>query len=664
MKMATIGTAIRLNDMMSAPLRHIIDAMDGMLSTWNELESSTRNGLNVNGMESVRANIKLATKGLDDMEEEQRNFNKQVQNGTKVMDGLTDKIIGAVGAFVGMQGIQELVNLSDTYTQTQARLAMIVDEQSNVNELNDKIFASAQRARANYQSMSDTIAKLSLQAGDAFGSNDETILFAENLNKLFTIAGTEQASVASATLQLTQALGSGVLRGEEFNAVFEAAPNIMQTVADYIDVPIGKLRSMAQDGQITADIVKNALISATDEINSRFETMPMTWAQVWTEVMNSLYYASVPLLEAINWMAQNWSILEPIVLGVATAIGIYTAALLIHNGVQAITNLMKSVHAASTMMEAGATFTATAAQHGFNAALLACPLTWILLIIIAVVVAIYAVVAAINKVTGKTISATGIIVGAVMSAVAFIYNLFLGLLDLVLAVINYMVNPWIAFANFFGNLFNDPIGSIIHLFGDFADNILGVIESIAKAIDKVFGSNLANAVQGWRSGLDDMVEIAANKHGNGSYEKVANELNLSSESLGLSRWAYSDAWDFGYDLGADVEDSVSNMFGGGFGDEFSMDNLTQGIGDIPTFKDIADNTGDTANALDITNENLKYLRDLAEQDAVNRFTTAEVRVEMTNNNNISSDLDLDGVMDYMVTGVQEAMERVAEGVHG
>ena len=662
--MATIGTAIRLNDMMSAPLRHIIDAMDGMLSTWNELESSTRNGLNVNGMESVRANIKLATKGLDDMEEEQRNFNKQVQNGTKVMDGLTDKIIGAVGAFVGMQGIQELVNLSDTYTQTQARLAMIVDEQSNVNELNDKIFASAQRARANYQSMSDTIAKLSLQAGDAFGSNDETILFAENLNKLFTIAGTEQASVASATLQLTQALGSGVLRGEEFNAVFEAAPNIMQTVADYIDVPIGKLRSMAQDGQITADIVKNALISATDEINSRFETMPMTWAQVWTEVMNSLYYASVPLLEAINWMAQNWSILEPIVLGVATAIGIYTAALLIHNGVQAITNLMKSVHAASTMMEAGATFTATAAQHGFNAALLACPLTWILLIIIAVVVAIYAVVAAINKVTGKTISATGIIVGAVMSAVAFIYNLFLGLLDLVLAVINYMVNPWIAFANFFGNLFNDPIGSIIHLFGDFADNILGVIESIAKAIDKVFGSNLANAVQGWRSGLDDMVEIAANKHGNGSYEKVANELNLSSESLGLSRWAYSDAWDFGYDLGADVEDSVSNMFGGGFGDEFSMDNLTQGIGDIPTFKDIADNTGDTANALDITNENLKYLRDLAEQDAVNRFTTAEVRVEMTNNNNISSDLDLDGVMDYMVTGVQEAMERVAEGVHG
>ena len=189
MKMATIGTAIRLNDMMSAPIRHIVNAMDGMLSSWNELESSTRSGLNVNGMETVRANLKLATQSLDDMEREQREFNKQVHEGTNAMDGLTDKILGAVGAFIGMQGVQKLVNLSDSFTQTTARLNMINDGAQTTEELFDKITASANRSRASIATTADTVAKLSLNAGDAFGSNDETILFAENLNKLFAIAG-------------------------------------------------------------------------------------------------------------------------------------------------------------------------------------------------------------------------------------------------------------------------------------------------------------------------------------------------------------------------------------------------------------------------------------------------------------------------------------------
>lgn len=663
MNMATIGTAIRLNDMMSAPIRNITNAMNMMLSSWNKVDSATSGGLDVGNVEAIRAELNQATRALDQMGKEQDEFNDKVKEGTSVADGLTNTILGAVGAFVGLQGLQQLADLSDSFTQTTARLNMINDGSQTTEELFDKITASADRSRASISATADTVAKLSLNAGDAFGSNDETILFAENLNKLFAIAGTEQASIASASLQLTQALGSGVLRGEEFNAVFEAAPNVMQTVADYMDVPIGKLRSMAQDGQITADVVKNALLSATNDINTQFESMPMTWSQVWTGIMNKLYYASIPILNVINWMANNWSVLQPILLGVAAAVGIYTTALLINKAVTTISALSKAVHAAALAMESGATFTATAAQHGFNAALLACPITWILLIIIAVIAAIYAIVAAINKLTGSTVSATGLIVGVLTSAVAFIWNLFLGLLDLVLGIVNYMLNGWIAFANFFANLFNDPVASIIHLFGDLADNVLGVIETIAKAIDKVFGSNLASTVQGWRSGLGEMVEGAANKYGNGSYEKVVNELNLSSESLGLSRWAYSDAWDAGYNWGADAGDSISNMFGGGLSDTYSMEDLTESIGNVPAIDKIAGNTGDIKDSLDITSENLKYLRDLAEQDVINRFTTAEVRVEMTNNNNISSNMDLDGVVDYMVTEVQEAMGRVAEGVH-
>ena len=662
--MATIGTAIRLNDMMSAPIKNITNAMNMMLSSWEDLESSTRSGLDVGGVEAIRSELNQATRAIEEMTREQDEFNREVNEGTRAADNLSDKLLGAVGAYASLQGMKQLVNLSDSLTQTMARLNMINDGSQTTDELFDKIAASADRSRASISATADTVAKLSLNAGDAFGSNNETILFAENLNKLFAIAGTEQASMASATLQLTQALGSGVLRGEEFNAVFEAAPNIMKTVADYMDVPIGQLRSMAQEGQITADVVKNALLSATGEINEQFASMPMTWGQVWTGVMNELYYASLPVLEAINWMAQNWSVLEPIVIGVATAVGLYTAALLIYKGVTAGVALAENIHAASLAMSTGATFSATAAQWGFNAALLACPITWIIVAVIAVIALIYGVVAAINKLQGTSISATGVIAGVLTTAVAYIWNLFVGLVDLVLGCISVMLNRWIAFANFFGNLFNDPIGAIIHLFGDLADSVLGILETIARAIDKVFGSDLASAVSGWRGSLGGKVEALANEYGNGSYEKIMDEVNLSAESLGLSRWAYGDAWNFGYEIGEGVEESVGDIFGGDLAEKYGLSDYEALAGSVPTFDDIATNTGDTTDALEITHEDLKYLRDIAEQEAVNRFTTAEIRVEMGGvNNTVTNNTDLDGIIDYMVTGVQEAMERVAEGVH-
>lgn len=668
--MATIGTAIKLNDMMTAPIKSITNAMNMMLSSWEELESSTRTGLNMN-TEEIRTELHQAVQAIDQMGDEQDEFNRKVNQGTQAADGLSDAIMGAVGAYVSLQSVGKLVNLSDTYTQTQARLSMIVDEQSNVKELNDKIFASAQRARAPYQGMADAVAKLSLNAGDAFSSNNETILFAENLNKLFAIAGTEQASISSATLQLTQALGSGVLRGEEFNAVFEAAPNIMQTVADYMGVPIGKLRSMAQEGQITADVVKNALLSATNDINTQFESMPMTWGQVWTGVMNELYMASIPLLEFISLLAQNWSVLEPIVIGAATAVGLYTAALLVHKGVQAASALVEGVKGAATMLSTGATFAATAAQYGFNAALLACPLTWILLIIIAVIAIIYAVIAAINKIQGTTVSATGVILGVLTAAVSVIWNLFLTLLSLIIqGALVPLTQAWDNFANFFGNIFNDPISTIIRLFEDLANTVLGILKTIASGIDSIFGSNLAGAVQGWMDGISGKADELVALYGNGTYEEKSDLTGklqgLLSDAQTQFSWQTSDAYNTGYGWGESVDETVGGLFGGsgGLGDDFSMDSLLGGMNDIPKYDEIATNTGDTADALEVTHEDLKYLRDLAEQETINRFTTAEIHVDMGGVNNIvNQNSDLDGIIDYMVTGVHEAMERTAEGVH-
>ena len=620
--MASIATTISLYDRISAPLNNIMTTLDRMCGVFESVDGAMEGAFNPDTIQSIRQPLNSAIEQLNQIGNEQEEFNRRISQGANEMDGLSNKLMGMVGAYASIQGLGKLVNLSDDYIQTNARLKFIVDDGGSIDELEQKIFASAQRSRASYQMTADSVAKLQMQAGAAFKTNDETIAFAENLNKLFVIAGTEQQGIASASLQLTQALGSGVLRGEEFNAVFEAAPNIMQTVADYMDVPIGKLRGMAAEGQITADIVKNALLGATADINEQFNQMPMTWGQVWTGLMNRLYMASVPVLKIINALAQNWSIIEPIVIGVASALAVYLAAT---KGVELATKAW------------------AAAQAFLNGVMAMNPVVIITMAIILLISLIYAAIAAYNKFTGSTVSATGVVAGAIMAAIAFVWNLFLGLLDLVLGVVNYMANPWIAFANFFANLFNDPIGSIIHLFGDLADNVLGILETIASAIDKLFGSNLAGAVSGWREGLSGKVEEWAQKYGNGTYEAVADNINLSSESLGLKRWAYSDAYKTGYDWG-----DSSGILG---------DDVKQA--EIET----AANTSAIADSVGVATEDLKYLRDIAERDVINRFTTAEIKVEMNNTNSISSNMDLDGMVDYLASGVNEAMERAAEGVH-
>lgn len=647
---ANISTSIQLYDRVSAPINNMLGALNNIIYAFESVDDSMNGAFNTADIDVARNHVQQATaqvvalgQEIEENEQNQEQFNNEVKNGASDMDGLTNKVMGLVGAYASLQGIQKLINLSDEYTQTSARLNMINDGLQTQEELQDKIYASAQRSRASYTATADTVAKLSLNAGDAFGSNDETILFAENLNKLFAIAGTEQASVASASLQLTQALGSGVLRGEEFNAVFEAAPNIMQTVADSMGVPIGSLRGMAAEGKITADIVKNALLGATDDINQQFESMPITWGQVWTGVMNELYMASVPVLEFISMLAQNWSILEPIVIGVATAIGIYTAALLIYNTVKGVSALMESVHAASTMMSTGATFAATAAQYGFNAALLACPLTWILLIIIAVIAAIYAVIAVINKVTGSTVSATGVIVGVLMTAVAFIWNIVVGLLNgIIQLVYTIFVEPFLGIIEWILNVCNggfDSFGAAVaNLIGQIIGWFLSLGQVVTRIIDAIFGTN-------WTGGLESLKSKVTAWGKN----EDAITLDRSTDSMMLNRWEYGDAYDTGYNWGAEIGDSVSNAFD----DNGMAENLAT----------TAENTGKSSDSLDITSEDLKYLKDIAERDVINRFTTAEIKVDMKNTNTINNNMDLDGVVDYLASGVNEAMEKAAEGVH-
>lgn len=651
---------------------------------------------------------------IRDNTDEQGRFNRAIDEGTQGASDLMNMIKGAVAAYASVQTIGKVMDLSDQLTSTTARLNLMNDGLQTTQDLQNMIYLSAERSRGAYQATADAVSKLGLMAGDAFSSSEEIIAFTEQLNKQFTIAGTETAGIEAAMLQLTQAMGSGVLRGEEYNSILEQAPNIIQAIADYMEVPKGQLKDMAAEGEITAEIVKNAMFAAADETNAKFESMPKTFSQIWTSFQNTALMAFQPVLQRLNdvanseafqtfingaiealsivagivveifnliasvgtMIANNWSWLSPIIYGVAAALLVYYGRLMLVRGaelalaaVQGVVAVAKGILAAATMLVTGATWAQTTAQYGLNAAMYACPIVWIIILIIALIALFYAAVAAVNKFAGTSVSATGIICGVFMVAAAFIGNLFVALINFVIDIFVVLWNFIAAFANFFGNVFNDPVGAIARLFFDLVDTVLSLLQSLASAIDTIFGSNLAGAVQGWRDSLGGWVDSTF-----GQGEEIMAKLN--AEDLHLDRFEYSSAWDAGYSFGEGIDESIANFDPSslfdtnvpGAGDYADLSNYGSDLGGFGGIgsgvDDIAGNTGAIADSMDITEEDLKYLRDIAEQEAVNRFTTAEISVDMSGmQNNISNGMDLDGVISGLTEGVNEAIDSMAEGVH-
>lgn len=649
---------------------------------------------------------------IRDNTDEQGRFNRAIEDGTEQANNLMNMIKGAVAAYVSVQTVQKALDLSDQLTSTTARLNLMNDGLQTTQDLQNMIYLSAERSRGSYQRTADAVSKLGLMAGDAFNSSEEIIAFTEQLNKQFTIAGTEAAGIDAAMLQLTQAMGSGVLRGEEYNSILEQAPNIIQAIADYLDVPKGQLKDMAAEGQITAEIVKNAMFAAADETNAKFESMPKTFSQIWTSFQNTALMAFQPVLQRLNEIANseafqafvenavealsmvagialeifdlivqvgsviadNWSWISPIVYGVAGALAVYYGWLLLVKGAEIAMAVATGISTLAKMLAVpvyaaltGATMADTAAQWGLNAALYSCPIVWIIVLIIALIALFYAAVAAVNHFAGTTVSATGIICGAFMVALAFIGNIFVALWNLVVDVFVLIYNLVAEVANFIGNVFTDPIGAVCRLFFGLADTVLGILQALASAIDAIFGSNLSGAVQGWRDSLGGWVDETFGKG-----DEIMAKMNADDMKLG--RFEYGAAWDAGYNFGEGIDESIANFDPSslfdtnvpGADDYTNLADYGSGmdLGGIGSgVDDIAGNTGAIADSMDITEEDLKYLRDIAEQEAVNRFTTAEITIEQTNNNNISSNMDLDGVVSGLTDAVNEAVDSITEGVH-
>lgn len=717
--MSSIQTAIELSDRMSAPLYNICTAVNMVISNFEALEYASSTAIDTSSMEEARQLLADGMVGLQDItsategaRRKQEEYNQKIQAGSQHTDVLVNKVKSLVGAYVGISTVKNALDLSDELTQTTARLDMMVSQYNALNgtmqttdELSQMIFLSAQNSRASYMDTAASVAKLGNNARDAFASTGEIVQFAELVNKQFTIAGASATESSNAFLQLTQALGSGVLRGDELNSIFEQAPNLIQTVADYMDVPIGKIREMASDGQITADIVKNAMFAAADDIDAKFNSMPLTWGQLWTQYSNLALKTFQPVLQRLNEMANdqhmqtaltgimnalsgaatialnvidvmvtggafivdNWSMIAPVIGGVAAALAIYNGALLLHNAYEAASNGLKMIaairsvaHGTATATEAAATTGASAAQIAFNAALYACPLTWIVLAIIAVIAAIYLVVAAINKVQGTTYSATGVICGAVYAAGAFIVNTGVGLLNgLIQLIWSIFVEPFLGIVEWVLNVTNGGFdsfgGAVANLIGNIISWFLSLGEVVTKIIDAIFGTD-------WTAGLNALQNNVL------AWGKNENAITLDREAPTIAyRASYSEAYNKGYDFGQGVENRIKNFFGGTKDD--NSDN-SGALGSYGAASDMAANVaniaGDTSSisdSLDVSEEDLKYLRDIAEQEAINRFTTAEIKVDMSGmSNTVHNTNDLDGIVDGLTTRVLEAMEAIKEGV--
>lgn len=645
---------------------------------------------------------------IRDNVDEQGRFNQEISAGTQQANELTNTIKRAVAAYISIQSVGKALNISDELVQTTSRLNMMNDGVQTTAELVNMVYAAAQDARGSFSQMADVVARFGNNAKDAFSSSEEVVAFADLIQKQMTIAGASTQEAANAELQLSQALGSGVLRGDELNSIFEQAPNLIQNIADYLDVPIGKIREMAADGELSADVVKAAIFSAADDINSKFNEMPMTWGQMWQSMQNTALIAFQPVLQRLNDLANseafqtfiqgaieamatlanillnvfevaasvgafigdNWSIIAPIIYGVIAALGAYLAIMGIVNAITAISAAIDATKAAADALAAGQTFLWTVQQYGLNAALAACPITWIIVLIIALIAIIFAVCNAIAKMTGIANSGFGVITGGVNVVIQFFKNLGLTVANIALGIGNAIA----ALASNMMTAFHNAICSIQSWFYNLLSTALSVIESICAALNKL--PFVEFDYSGISSAADDYAAKASEAAGNKEdYQSISDAFNEGFTTFDAFQdgWA-SDAFNAGAAWGDGVADKVSNfslsdVFGqtdipnvsdytSGFSDAIANSGVGDGIGNID------DNTGKIKDSLDITEEDLKYLRDIAEQEAINRFTTAEINVDMSGmQNTVNSGDDIDGFMTKLTDSVNEAVDNMTEGVH-
>jgi len=714
--MATGGKIVRVVIKAEDQVSRVFKQMQRQLDRLERATLSTNRTVQRMGA-TATSQYSRVSQGISTATRNQNAFNSSVVRSFSPLKQLGDAIKTIAVTYLGMNAAETIIKTSDAVTLSTARLKLFNDGLQTTEELTEMIYQSAQRSRGSYLDMMDLVSKYSAVASDKFGSTQNVVAFTETLQKMFTVSGATGQEIYSAALQLKQALGTGRLMGEEFRAVSEAAPLYTQAIAEYMtgigkwgEVGIGDLKKLASESQITADVMIGAMFAASDDINKKFEDMPYTFDQTWTQMKNTVIrsldevwkkltsllsngeldkffsilggaivtVANVMVLifsaavKIFNFISDNWSLIAPIVWTIVLALAAMniqlliaktrTVALFIVGAISKIFGVFASVITMVRMaigLYTGSTAAASAVTLMFGSTV-AFVISLIAIGIIIIIGLVYLVVAAINKVTGATISATGVIMGAIFTLGAFIWNIVVGVLKGLLQLIDTAVNIVISIVEWVLNVINGGFNS----FGDAVANLIGTIIGwflslgtvVTTIIDAIFGTN-------WTAGLKSL-KSSVTKWGKNE-QAITLERSSLSDNLAIDRLGYGDAYKSGYKFGQGIDDKVGSMFGGlgsggldSLGSELpSWEDFSTGLGDI------AGDVGDIADNTSISSEDLKYLRQLATQRAVNRFTTAEIKIDMQNSNTITGTQDIDGIVSALEEKLYESMSIAAEGVH-
>ena len=552
-------------------------------------------------MEAAENAASLAAAAKDEAAAATKRLQEQENMAQSVTNSLTSSVLRLAASYVSIQGLKKAVDLADSLVSMRARLDRMNDGLQTTQELETMIYQSAQRSRGSFTDTMGLVSQLGTMAGDAFSSSKEIVQFAEQLNKQLALSGASGSSAQAAILQLEQGLASGVLRGDELNSVMEQASVLAKSIAEYLGVDVGQLREMGSQGQITADIVKNALFSAAEETNAEFAKTPMTWAQVWTVASNMAIRAMDPLLAAINWVANNLQTIGPIVVRLGTAFGVMLIA------------------ANWTNILTFATEKAAAAQAFLNAVMSANPAALAAVGVLVLVAAFYAGIAAVNHFAGTSISATGIITGAFATLGAFVFN----------GVLVPLQNGFAAFVNFLANVFTNPLAAVKIAFYDMAITVMQYLQNIAQGLE-----GLLNKIPGVTVDLASGVDATVTKlQRDRKYEKWASgytEVVKPWKNIDLGK-----AYNAGHDWGANL--NLSTIMGGGSG---SLE-IPQAADVKDLLGNIDNNTGKIAKTVDLSDEQIKMLVDVAERKYVNNVNltsqTPMITVQGQNTGNTEKD---------------------------
>ncbi len=687
--MATLQQSIKLNDGFTPILKSIHQAINLTLNGFEKMQQSTGESMNIKDFESARNIINDVGAEIKGAQEQQEQFNNKISEGNRKSGKLLNTVKRFIGVYAAGKAGKSFIDSADQYAGSQAKLKLINDGLQTTEELNEKIYRSAGRAKGNYMQMLDIVGKLGVTASKAFSNNDEMVYFSELMTKSFKVAGASAQEQSSAMYQLTQAMASGRLQGDEFRSIIENAPLLAQSIADEMGVTMGKLKEMSSDGLITSDVIKAALFNSADKINSKFAEMPAKFSDVMTSIKNNLLLNLQPafqkfsnflnsdtgqkfftnigkgLMTAVNiasrfldiivWIAtiftENWSFIAPVLFTILTPLLLLKGATLALNAVMLISNGIKAISAGITTAlsiaqgtATAATITATTAQWGFNTALLACPLTWILLIIIAVIGVIFLIIKALNHFGISTNEIIGSAVGCFNSFWAVVQNIFIHL--------NNVIG---SFVNFFKNVFKDPVGAVKMLFYDLSAQIIGFVLKIAEALER-----LVNKIPG--------VNVNMTKGLNDMLDKISEAQQRLEDETGVKAFkpmefkSVTDAYDNGFQVGSDAWDNISSMFD----KDKTMDNLfpdTDPMGGFNIDKiDRVDSLGSIDDDVDISSEDLKTMRELAEMKAIQNFVTLTPTVTMSTGD-INNGYEFDEIVERITTSLEEEVATGAKGAY-